>query len=73
MIVALLMVLAATGISGWLMTTVAFWGVLWVAGLHSMPADLLLIPIALHIAGVVFTSLRQGENLVSAMMHGRKP
>jgi len=26
----------------------------------------------LHVAGVVFTSIRQRENLVAAMIHGRK-
>jgi cytochrome b len=34
----------------------------------------LLIPLlVLHLAGVVFTSWRHRENLVAAMLHGKKP
>ena len=72
MIVALLLTVAATGLSGWLYTTDAFWGVAWVEAVHETFANLLLGLIALHIAGVVFTSFRQRENLVAAMIHGRK-
>ena len=73
MIVTLLAVTAGAGFTGWLFTTKQFWGVQWVWTLHSVLADILLLLILLHVAGVVFTSLRQGENLVSAMLHGRKP
>ena len=73
MIVALLAVTAGAGFTGWLYTTKRFWGVQWVAILHSPLADILLFLIVFHIAGVAFTSVRQGENLVSAMVHGRKP
>ena len=73
MIVALLAVTAGAGGTGWLYTTDRFWGVQWVAILHSSLADILLLLIVLHIAGVAFTSVRQGENLVAAMIHGRKP
>lgn len=73
MILALLSVTAATGLTGWLFTTDAYWGVRWLAVLHSVLADILLLLIALHVAGVAFTSFRQGENLVLAMVHGRKP
>lgn len=73
MIVALLAVTAGAGVTGWLYTTNQFWGVRWVAILHSSLADVLLFLVGFHIAGVVFTSVRQGENLVAAMLHGRKP
>lgn len=73
MILALLLVATATGLSGWLYTTDRFWGVAWVEAGHGLLADLLLALVALHIAGVLITSLRQGENLVAAMIHGRKP
>jgi cytochrome b len=31
-----------------------------------------MVLVALHVSGVVFSSLRHGENLVAAMIHGRK-
>jgi cytochrome b len=72
MIVALLTTGIATSLSGWLYTTDAFWGVTWVERLHAALAYLMLALAALHVAGVVFTSLRQRENLLGAMVHGRK-
>ncbi len=44
----------------------------WVEELHSVLSDTLLALIALHVAGVAYTSIRQRENLVAAMFHGRK-
>lgn len=73
MIVALLTVAFGAGLTGWLYTTDEFWGVRWLERLHAGLATLLLVLIFLHIAGVVFTSFRQGENLVAAMLHGWKP
>lgn len=73
MILALLGLVAATAFTGWLSTTDRFWGVDWVQRLHAAQADLLLICILLHLGGVVLTSLRQRENLVRAMITGRKP
>jgi len=72
MTVVLLGMIALVALSGWLYTTDAFWGVQWVAELHEALSDALLGLIALHIAGVVFTSYRHRENLVAAMVHGRK-
>jgi cytochrome b len=72
MTVVLLAMIALVALSGWLYTTDAFWGVKWVADLHEALSDLLLALVAVHVAGVVFTSYRQRENLVAAMVHGRK-
>lgn len=72
MIVALLAVGLAASLSGWLYTTDAFWGVAWVEQVHVAFAYLLLALAALHVAGVIFTSIRQRENLVAAMFHGNK-
>jgi len=72
MIVALIVSALGAGISGWLYTTDRFWGVEWVERVHAGFAWAVLGLAALHVAGVVFTSLRQRENLVAAMLHGRK-
>jgi len=72
MIVALLIIIAAAGLSGWLYTTDAYWGVKWVADLHEALSDILLGLVALHLGGVALASFRHRENLVAAMLHGRK-
>lgn len=72
MIVILLATLVLTAGSGWLMTTDAYWGVVWVEELHGLLADLLLVLIAGHLFGVLLSSLMHRENLVLAMFTGRK-
>lgn len=72
MIVALLSTAALAAGSGWLYTTDRFWGEAWLEQLHHFLADGLLLLAGLHVAGVVFTSARHGENLVLAMLSGRK-
>lgn len=72
MIVALLIVASFTSLSGWLYVTDHFWGVSWVVELHAFLANILWGLVLLHVAGVIFTSHRQGENLISAMIQGRK-
>jgi cytochrome b len=72
MIVALLAMLAGICITGWLYTTDRFWGVAWVGELHEGLTDVLIGLVMLHILGVVFTSIRQRENLVKAMLTGTK-
>lgn len=72
MVVLLLACLAVVCVSGILYTTDAFWGVEWVEETHRASAWTLVGLIALHVAGVIFTSLRHRENLVAAMFSGRK-
>ena len=73
MILALLASVTLVGASGWLYTTDGLWGVEWVETLHRWLANVLWTLVGLHVAGVLYTSLRHRENLIAAMLHGRKP
>lgn len=72
MVVALLIMLAVIGGSGWLMTTDAYWGVEWPETVHETAVTLTLMMVALHLLGVLVASLEHRENLVRAMITGRK-
>ena len=72
MVVALLVDAILVGATGWLYVTDRFWGLQWLEELHGALGHLLIPLFVLHVAGVVFTSIRQKENLAAAMVHGRK-
>lgn len=72
MIVALLVAVAATILTGWLQTTDMFWGSTAMQEIHEVAAVLVLGLAGIHVAGVIFESLRHRENLIGAMIHGRK-
>lgn len=72
MIVGLILAMAGTALTGWMYTLDAFWGVEWVEEMHELLANMLLIMVVVHVSGVVLSSLRHRENLVRAMINGRK-
>ncbi len=71
-IVLLLAAVTLVSLSGWLYTTDKYWGVEWVGELHEALTHVLLVLVALHVGGVALASYRHRENLVAAMLHGRK-
>lgn len=72
MVLTLMVVMAATAGTGWMMTTDQFWGVEWVTKAHDWIAHGLLLLVFVHLAGVALASFRHRENLVGAMVTGRK-
>lgn len=72
MIVALLGTLAGLSVSGWLMSTDAYFGSEALEELHEALAHALLGLVALHVTGALVTGWLHGENLVRAMVSGRK-
>ncbi|MFN3279567.1 MAG: cytochrome b/b6 domain-containing protein [Paracoccus hibiscisoli] len=72
MIVALLLAVTGTALTGWLQTTDAFWGSSAMESIHETLATLILVLAGLHAAGVLVESLRHRENLVLSMLTGTK-
>jgi cytochrome b len=72
MTIALVGMIMAISATGFMMTTGAFWSAEWVEELHEALVYATLGLIALHVAGVIATSIKHRENLVRAMITGRK-
>ena len=72
MIVALLLAAVLAGGSGALYATDRFWGDETVYTVHRIAGWSFALLVPLHVAGVLLTSLLQRENLLRAMLGGRK-
>jgi cytochrome b len=72
MVVALIVMLTATCITGYMMTTDAYWGSEAMEEVHGAMANATLTLVMLHVLGVVVASFEHRENLVKAMVTGRK-
>ena len=62
----------ACGATGWLFTTDAYWGTEWLEDLHGALGHAFIPLLLLHVAGAVHASRSHRENLVRAMLTGRK-
>lgn len=72
MILALLALIGLTAGTGILSTRDAFWGNKLLEDVHEATANLTLVCIFIHLAGVAVSSLAHRENLVRAMITGAK-
>lgn len=72
MLIALLVALAVSAITGALSVTVTFFGVWWIEDTHAYASDAVIVLVVLHIVGVLGMSMLQRENLIRAMITGRK-
>ncbi len=69
-IVLIMLTSLSVVVSGW--ASYNDYGGEWVSGLHETSANLMLGIIGVHIAGVVLASWMHHENLVRAMVNGKK-
>lgn len=72
MVLFLLIAVLVIAVTGWMLTLDAFWGNGTVEDVHLWVVDLTLAAVVLHVLANVYASLRHRENLVVAMVTGRK-
>ena len=72
MIIVLLVMITGTSITGYMMTTDAYWGSKLVEEIHETLANLTMGLVVGHILGVLVASFEHRENLVRSMITGRK-
>ena len=72
MLVALLVSLTISAVTGAMQVTVTFFGVWWVEDTHAYSSDAAIILVVLHVVGAIAMGILQRENLVRAMFTGRK-
>ena len=83
MVVVLLLSIALVSFSGMVLiagegsgplagTFLSSWNGDWMEEVHEFFANFTLLMVVIHISGVIFSSLLEGENLAKAMLTGRK-
>ncbi|MBV8156199.1 MAG: cytochrome b/b6 domain-containing protein, partial [Dyella sp.] len=60
-------------VTGWISRLDPFWGEDWPIDIHHWLANTLLGLVILHVIAAVAMSIKGGENLIAAMITGRKP
>ena len=72
MMLALMVLVLALGVSGFLQTTDAFWGEAWLQEVHETLSSALIGLAALHAAAAIIMGRLEGVSLVGAMITGVK-
>jgi cytochrome b len=72
MMLALMALLAAVSLTGWMLTLDAWWGNEALEDLHEALANSILYFAGLHVAAALFESWKHRENLIWSMITGRK-
>jgi len=72
LLVAMLALLLISTVSGAMQVTVRFFGVWWIEDTHAYSSYAVLVLAGLHVLGTLLMSGLQRENLVRAMITGRK-
>lgn len=72
MVIVLLVITVLGALMGWLYTTERFWGIAWVGNLHALLTWPLVLLVAVHVMGALHAGRHHHENLIAAMIHGRK-
>lgn len=72
MVLALMGLIAVTCLTGWMQGLDAFWGVEWVQEVHTLCANLIIAMAAVHVIAAIMESVLHRENLILAMITGRK-
>ncbi|MEO8546241.1 MAG: cytochrome b/b6 domain-containing protein [Burkholderiaceae bacterium] len=72
MMLTLLVLVLALGVTGFLLGTDAFWGSESMLGIHEAIANTLIALVAVHAGAAIVESFRHRENLVWSMVTGKK-
>ncbi|MGJ4890758.1 cytochrome b/b6 domain-containing protein [Bradyrhizobium sp. HKCCYLRH3099] len=72
MLVAMLALLIVSTVSGVMQVSQRFFGVGWIEQAHALSSNAIIALIAVHVLGTVWMSVLQRENLMRAMVTGRK-
>ncbi len=72
MMLAMWALILALAVTGWMSRLDAFWGEDWPMDLHALLADALLVLVAVHVIAAIVMGRVHRENLVAAMVTGRK-
>lgn len=72
MVLALLAMVLALGVTGWMQTLDAFWGVAWLQDLHEGLGEWLMPMVGVHVLAAIVMGRIERTRLVKAMVTGVK-